>query len=420
MIANSFINSYSYSNVISLYKSAYQSSPSNSPLNIYNTKIFSGDVAKSVRASMPSYLSQLNSSVNAIKSDLKMMARPGITNSFEKKSVVSSNSSAVIGTAQNNANKTSHTLNITKLATSQINQGKSLVSNDRSVFSIGNNSFSIKVGNNDEKRITFSVSAGDTNKTSLSKMANSINFARAGVTASVVSDSKSGTSYLKLTSDKTGASNSFSIKELNSNAVALSGADTKSVDAQDAQYTLDGKQYSSETNTINLDNGKASLTLKKAEGKDINIKIEEDTDAVVNDIKNFATDYNKVMELAHTFSGTFNGASKLEREFGSALNNKKASLANSGIYITPDSTIKIDEEKLRDALKEDTSKVKNLFTAADGISSKVTQKANEVIASPLRYTYNTDFLNNYINQKGQDLHPNLPSTYSGMLFNMVL
>lgn len=420
MIANSFIGNYSYSNVISLYKSAYQSSPSNSPLNIYNTKIFSGAVAKSVRAAMPSYLSQLNSAVNALKTDLKMMARPGITNSFEKKSVISSNSSALVGTAQNNADKSSHTLNITKLAKSQINQGKSLISNDRSVFSIGNNSFSIKTGGNDEKRITFSVSAGDTNKTSLSKMANSINFARAGVTASVVSDSKSGTSYLKLTSDKTGASNSFSIKELNSNAVALSGADTKSVDAQDAQYTLDGRQYSSETNTISLDNGKVSITLKKTEGKDINIKIEEDTDAVINDIKNFATDYNKVMELAHTFSGTFNGVSRLEREFGSALNSKKASLVNAGIYISPDSTIKIDEQKLRDALKEDASKVKNLFTAVDGISAKVTQKANEVIASPLRYTYNTDFLSNYINQKGQDLHPNLPSTYSGMLFNMVL
>ncbi len=420
MITNSYISSYNYNNVIGLYKSAYQASPSN-PLNIYNTKMFSGAVAKSVRAAMPAYLSQLNSAVSSLKTNLNLLGKSSITNSFEKKSVVSSNPGAVAGTAQNNADKASYTLNVTKLATGQTNQGKSLISNDNSVFSIGNNTFSIKVGNNEEKRITFSVSAGDTNKTSLTKMANSINFSRTGVTASVVSDTKTGTSYLKLNSDKTGTSNTFSINELNGNSIALSGADSKLADAQNAQYTLDGKQYSSETNTISLDNGKASVTLKKAEAKDFSFSIEQDTNAVLNDIKNFAADYNKVIGLAHTFSGTFNGTSKLEREFGSALNSKKASLANAGIYITSDSTIKIDEEKLKNTLKEDTTKVKNLFSTADGVSARVNQKANEVIASPLKYTYNTDFLKSYTNQKGQDLlNPNLPSTYSGMLFNMVL
>lgn len=132
-------------------------------------------------------------------------------------------------------------------------------SSDNSAISSGLNTIALKVGAN-TKNISFTIDNNDTNQSSLKKMASAINFAKTGVTASVSTDTKTGTSFLKMTSDKTGTENIFSISDVNGNAATASGASSITTQAQNAEYTLDGKQYTSQSNTISTDNGKVQST----------------------------------------------------------------------------------------------------------------------------------------------------------------
>ncbi|MDP4094710.1 MAG: flagellar cap protein FliD N-terminal domain-containing protein, partial [Bacillota bacterium] len=176
------------------------------------SKLYANSIGKNAQSSVSSYLSSLNSNVNKLKIDAKnLSSENSIKSSFNKKAV-SSSDNGITGTAANNADKGSYTINVTQLAKAQTNTGIKLDSKADSAFTKGINSFSLKVGNT-EKTVTFNVGTDDTNKTSLTSMANAINYTKAGVTASVATDSKTGLSYLNITSDKTGTGSAFTITD---------------------------------------------------------------------------------------------------------------------------------------------------------------------------------------------------------------
>ncbi|MDP4093163.1 MAG: flagellar filament capping protein FliD, partial [Bacillota bacterium] len=254
-------------------------------------------------------------------------------------------------------------------------------------------------------------------------MANAINYTKAGVTASVATDSKTGLSYLNITSDKTGTGSSFTITDKAGNASAVSGANNSTVSAQDAIYSIDGKENTSQTNEAVLDNGKVKIGFTKADGKDINVSVDTDVNSIKDDITKFVNDYNKLISLTHSYSGTFSGASQLEKEFGSALNSKKVSLENAGIHINKDNTLSVDNTKLEKSLKSNTTYVRSIFTGSSGLADKVTSKSNAVIAAPLKYTNLDDMQNNqnsFINYLNSTNKVSPTNPYSGLLVNMLL
>lgn len=381
---------YGMTNYYNLFTSPLKSSQE-SPLNnlIYvasANKMYMDNFAQKTSSEMSSYLSALNSSISDLKAASKPLSTDGLTSSFNQKSVASTDSGAVAGTALSNADLAAYTINVSKLAKSQTNTGKVLNSNDSSVIGQGSNFFSIKVGNKTEKNITFNINETDTNKSSLGKMASAINYAKVGVTASVINDSTAGTSYLKIVSDKTGTDSGFTITDKTGNAVSATESVTTTTVAQNAEYKIDGKQYTSQQNTVNLNNDKVNVTLNKAENKDIKVTIGSDTNAIKSDIKDFLESYNNTINLANTYSSSFSGASTLKSELKSITNSRMPSLYNIGIKQNSDGTLSLDEKKLDKALSENISQVKDTFSGFNGIAQKAYNKSNDVLNSPVKYS----------------------------------
>ena len=423
---------YGLTNYYNMFKSpvsSIQMSPiSNLLYGSIASSIYSQSIAKSAQSSISSYLTSLNGTVSNLKVSAKSLSIEAPTSTLNKKAVTSSDNTVISGTANWNADAKTYSITVSKLATGQTNKGAELKSGNASAFSQGLNTFTIK-SNGITKTAAFTVSAGDTNKTALNKMASSINKANAGVTASVVSDEKTGNSYLKLDSSNTGTNNTFALTDTAGDAVAASGAGTVQKDAQNAEYVLDGKQYSSQSNTINLNNGKVQITLNKADNKEIKLTVGADTKGIEADINNFVNSYNSIINLSNQYSDQLSGAQKLGDEFKGIINSRKNTLANIGITINSDNTLKVDEAKLSKALNSNSSYVKDIFKGPDGIAGKVYSKSTEVMTAPLKYSQPDLLTSGYVNNLNLLLPGNqLSSTgnagmnglYSGLVLNMLL
>ena len=423
---------YGLTNYYNMFKSPVSSSQM-SPISnlLYGSiagSIYSQTIAKSAQSSLSSYLTSLNGAANSLRISAKSLSFGAPLSTMNKKAVTSSDSTAISGTANWNADAKTYSITVSKLATGQANKGVELKSDNPSAFSQGLNTFSIK-SNGITKTVAFAVSAGDTNKTALNKMASSINKANAGVTASVVSDEKAGTSYLRVNSTNTGTNNAFALSDTTGNAIVASGAGTVQDQAQDANYELEGKQYVSQSNTININNGKVQITLGKADNKEIKFSVGADTKGIEADINNFVKSYNSIVELSNQYSGQLSGAAKLGKEFEGIINSRRNSLATIGITTNSDNKLEIDDTKLSKALSTNISNVKDIFGGSNGIAGKVYSKSAEVMSSPLKYSQPDLLTAGYANNLNFLLSGSQPSTpgsfginslYSGLLFNMLL
>lgn len=392
-MANSILGMNNYYNLFTSPFSGSKSSPiENLMYGATASKIYSQTVAQSLKSNVSSFMTSLSKSAFDLKAATKPLANSGPDSSFTKKAVSSSDSNAVTGTATSNADSKAYTLNVSKLATSQTNTGNALTSTDKSAISSGTNSFTLQVGNS-TKKISFTIDEKDTNQSGLNKMASAINFAKAGVTASVVTDSKTGTSSLKITSDKTGTGNEISLTDNSGNAASATGANAVSTEAQDAVYKLDGVQYTSKSNTISADNNKVQFTLKKAEGKDLQLSVGTDSKGIESDIKTLVKSYNSMIDTAN--SSNIAGAENLKADLEGIIKSKKGSLSNMGITQNDDGTLALDEKKLSSAVATNVSRVKETFDGYKGIADELYRKATEIQSSPLQYAQTTDPSNSF-------------------------
>lgn len=107
------------------------------------------------------------------------------------------------------------------------------------------------------------------------------------------------------------------LKALTSNAA------TK-IDGQDAQITLNGVSYSNSNNTFEI-NG-LTITAQQETDEEITLTTSEDTDGIYDMIKNFFTEYNK---LINEMSALYNADSS--KGYDPLLSEEKAEMADSEI-----------------------------------------------------------------------------------------
>jgi flagellar hook-associated protein 2 len=398
-VSNYYSNLWNTTNISQMYNTsnAWQNFLTNNFSSKVNTsKILSG---------MSSYLTSLSSDANSLKSATSQLRANNYDSSFNKKNVSAVGSNAITGTATNSADLGDYTVNVSKIAIAQVNKGANLNSNDKA-DNQGINAISIQVGAFQAKNISFTITNTDTNSSALNKMASAINDSKSGVTANVVSDSETGTSYLNITANKTGVDNSFNISDTSGNMAAAVGVNAKSVTAQNAEYTVNGKQFTSQYNTNSIDNNKVKLIFDKAENKDIKLSVGTDNASIKTDIKSLVTSYNKLINDVNANAESFSGAHKLGYELGNIVKSRNSSLESIGVTENKDNTLTIDDKKLDDSIKNNLYKVKDLFNSYNGISDKLNAKSNEVISEPTKYSKPSE-LNNGIS----DYYNYMSSTY---------
>jgi flagellar hook-associated protein 2 len=308
---------------------------------------------------------------------------------WQKRSVASSSAASVSGTAKNGAKLAAYNVNVTQIAEAQVNTGSALNAAAVSGLAGGSHSFSITVGGK-TKNISFAVGAGDTNQTALTKMAQSINGAKAGVTASVTKNNAAGTSQLVITSNQTGAANAFSLKDLSGTAVAGTGAGTVGKAAADAVYSVDGKSFTSGQNTVTLPDPNVSITLI-APVNGATVKVEHDTSAITTAIKDYADVYNRTISYLseHEHYLSSQPANTLKSAYGS----QAPLLQNAGITAKSDGTLKVDQAVLENSVKNNPTRLMQplggfagLATAGGSLAERITSGPLHTFAKPISYS----------------------------------
>ena len=153
-----------------------------------------------------------------------------------------------------------------------------------------------------------SITLSSSNNT-LEGIRTAINASGAGVTASIVNDG-TGTPYrLVLTSDSTGTASAMTVTysgdDSSDTASSLFGYDgstgnmTQTVEALDAELTINGISVTSQSNTV--EDALQGVTLNlSAVGSSQTLTISQDTDAIYDAIESFVSAYNSYVPTRHS------------------------------------------------------------------------------------------------------------------------
>lgn len=272
---------------------------------------------------------------------------------------------------------------------------------------------------------TKSITIDGTNNT-LQGIADAINAAKMGVTASIVNDG-SGTPYrlLALASDSTGASNSLKITTSGGDGTidALLGYDpaglpaaqhlNQTVAAQDANFTVNGIAVTSASNTITNAIQGVALTLSKLTTTPATLTVAKDTSTASKAVSGFVDAYNALtsqLKSRSAYGSATTAAPALAGDgtvrlmlnqlrgiFNTAASGGTLSyLSQVGISTQADGTLKLDSTKLNSAMSTNFSDVTNLFSSATGFATRLDAWSTSALAPGGLISSRTDSLNSSI------------------------
>lgn len=156
--------------------------------------------------------------------------------------------------------------------------------------------------------------------------------------------------------------------------------------AQDAILTVDGKQVSSASNTLDKDKALSGVTLTLAGTGKSDITITQDASKIGDNLKSFVAAYNDLNKKLQTLK---EGALKGDTALGQVSmqmdlllktgggNVSVSALAAAGISQDQSGNLVIDDKKLQAALTADSSKVAAMFTNdGKGLADMMSAKAS--------------------------------------------
>ncbi len=357
--------------------------------NKIDNQIFSKESAAAIN--------QLGNMVSGLSSKAKKLTLTDMNSVFNDRSAISSDSNVLTASAYDalspdtGAEEATYNISVAQIAQNQENIGLELNKADASGVNLGTNTYNINV-NGQDYELSIEVMDGDTNEDVLQKMATAVNEAGIEVTAKVVAGSGAETQQLVISSDNTGLAAAFSVSDISGNAIAATGMEIVATEAQDAQYTIDGTDYTSGSNTINLDDGMVTANLKGV-GETI-LEIGVDESAVKNAVSALVSEIN-------TFIGFLeNNSDYIKDEVLSSVNkyidDHHSKLESFGITLGDDSKLVIDHTKLTEAINQNPTGIKDTFGGFDGLAVQFNSYASSLATdNPLNYAKEADNMDLY-------------------------
>ncbi|MGI5901739.1 MAG: flagellar filament capping protein FliD [Desulfitobacteriia bacterium] len=253
--------------------------------------------------------------------------------------------------------------------------------------------FRIKVG---DKETEISLKAG----ASLEEIAQEINEAKAGVSASVLK--VSGGYQLALISEEVGEENAATFEPVSGNVLtALGIADENgnplniTQEAQDAKISINGIEITSSSNTITTAIKGLTLNLNAAdENTTVIVKVSADEKTAEKAVQAFVDQYNSVMNFIESkmqynkdtgVKGDLFGdpilqaiQSRLRSMVGGIIANptgpftllSEIGISTSALNYGKSAALEFDTKKFAEALEKNLESVANLFGAGLGIASR--------------------------------------------------
>lgn len=175
---------------------------------------------------------------------------------------------------------------------------------------VSDGTITIKAGSSDT--ITVNVSAADGNN-SLQAIADMINGADKGVSATIVNDGSGDILLLK--SQKSGTANALQITDSTNLGLDETGHTLQA--AQNARLTVDGLTISSQDNQVSEAIAGVTLNLTGETTSPVTLTVAEDTESTKAAIKAFVDSYNKINDF-------------FQKNFGSATEQRASAIASGG------------------------------------------------------------------------------------------
>lgn len=259
---------------------------------------------------------------------------------------------------------------------------------------LGAGTITFSLGNGEQ--FSVDIEAGDS---SLVSIRDAINASDAGVSASIVNDG-SGTPWrLALASTETGSDAAITAVDFGDLGAALTLDGATWVTGLNAQLTVNSVAIESQSNQV--EGAIEGLTLNLVEAGDATVSVQADTDAVKSAITGFVTAFNNLQKNVATMTsfnaetgeaGTLLGDGAL-RGIQSRLRNAMGvnpggdgftNLSQIGISLQLDGTLKVDEQKLDDAVATRSSDLAAFFAGNgqdQGFADRLGDTLGQVLAS---------------------------------------
>ena len=311
-------------------------------------------------------------------------------------------------------------IEVSQLATGQINTGRFVPKDSSSLLAPDNYAFDVRIGKQ-EYEFQFSIYQSDKNIDVLQKLEKLVNRAGIGLSAEIVEDGESRAA-LQLASThtgiRTGENSQFEIYEsggeLSTGSVEAYGLDKISSPAANAHFTLNGEDRMAISNHFTV-GGKFDIQIKEVTSSPINVGVKRDNEALVKHITSLVDNYNSfVLDASGKQDEKFK-SDKLKSEAVVIARQYMSGIEDMGIKLEGEGTISIDDEMLRQAvagLQND-----EMLTPIRNFADALINKAKDIAVDPMKYVDRP--VVNYKNPDSKDntASPYITSEYSGMMFN---
>lgn len=306
------------------------------------------------------------------------------------------------------------TLQVNQLAAAQKNTGTQLPSGNTDIPS-GTHYLTIKEGGS-EYQFEIETKNDETNLHIQRRLAMSINNSGIGIRATVLESGMSSALQLEYQSSGAGTLDQglqFIVKgEKNSSLADIFGLNQVTNYPVDAEFILNGEAQTASSNHISINNG-IGIELYHATGKEANIRLAPDYSAVLDDVDDFISYYNHLIELANRTNGNPNGSKKLLHEIGTVTRRFHNALEASGLTIDEQGFLQKDEALL--VQSTENGNLQDLFHQLSDFNHAINDATKRITLNPMEYVDKT--IISYPNTRTNFPNPYMPSIYSGMLFN---
>lgn len=351
--------------------------------------------------------------LSAVLSELQIGLAPLYNGSLQSSFTATASGTGITATAGTGAAAGTYSIDVSQIATAQSLSSGAFTT--AQAAAMGTGTLAVSIGGT-----SMNVDITSSNDT-LSGIASAINSqaqtSGVAVSASVVTGSNG--SHLVLSSTATGASNVINVSVSNlsddnglsslgvtSTAGNDTGTDssitstgsiawTQSTKAQDAEFSINGTDATSASNTVTTALSGVTINLTAAAAESANssqtITVATDTSTQISDIENFVTEYNNVVSAmtslsAFTSAGSSsNGAlvgdsmlATIQTTLGNIVSGTAGgtTLGAIGISLQSDGQLSIDTTTLTNAVTNDPAQVASVFNATNGIAQQLNTNIN--------------------------------------------
>ncbi len=367
----------------------------------------------------------LKENARALRNTIASLGGLDETEMLGKKAAYSSNQSiataSYVGESSVAGIVPSFNIEVTSLASNQVNLGTFLPPDEKADLPIGTYSFNIAI-NDLNYEFQYNIRGWESNRDLQERLARLITNAEIGINADLLEDDK-GNASLRLASSASGVKDNrdyiFHISDENaskrSGTVDYLGLGFMSRLPSNAKFLLNGEPRTASSNHFTIDKVfEVTLNgISSTEGETAEIGLKTDLDSLTENVGNLVYGYNSFVKAAAEYLDSHPRSGKLINEMGHISRHYKSSLEEVGICLEADGQFTVDSDVFKHSILNDENRAH--FSTIRDFTNSILRKTNQVSLNPMEYVDKT--LVAYKNPGHNFATPYVTSNYSGMLFN---